>query len=202
MLAIWIRLPHASLKTAVVTAHRDRLLGETNAERPETLELRVRVLDSGHDLPVKPREPATASGRYPVMTRLVLAAAVAGAALALAGAVAFASGRAGAPPADTRQTVAAPIDDISVVVRESNPPQVSLKIRAGLPGGCAQRHSHAVSRSGDTITVTVLNSIPTGNPICTMIYGRYDLTIDLGSTFAVGTTYIVRVNDRTTTFKT
>jgi hypothetical protein len=44
--------------------------------------------------------------------------------------------------------------------------------------------------------------MPTGNPICTMIYGTYELTIDLGSSFTAGTTYTVRVNDTTTTFKT
>ena len=87
-------------------------------------------------------------------------------------------------------------------MRESAPPQVSLKITAGLPSGCAQAHSHQLTRSGNTITVTVSNSMPTGQPICTMIYGFYELTVDLGSDFAPGTTYTVQVNDKTTTFKT
>jgi hypothetical protein len=98
--------------------------------------------------------------------------------------------------------VPAPIDRLEVVMRESNPAQVALKITAGLPSGCAKQGSHSVSRSGDTVTVIVLNTIPTGNPICTMIYGQYDLSVDLGSNFAPGTTYTVRVNDKTTTFKT
>ena len=135
------------------------------------------------------------------MKRVVVAAVVGLAVILLAGAVAFAAGR-GGPAAPGRQTVAAPIDQIDVVIRESAPPQVALKIKAGLPGGCAQRDSHSVTRSGDTFTVTVLNSMPTGNPVCTMIYGTYDVTIELGSDFRIGGTYTVKVNDKTTTFKT
>lgn len=136
------------------------------------------------------------------MKRVAIAAVLGLAVIVLAGAVALASGLGDLNPAPGRQTVAAPIDGIDVVIRESNPPQVTLKVKAGLPSGCAQRHSHAMSRSGDVFTVRVLNSMPTGDPICTMIYGTYDLTIDLGRDFVIGTTYTVHVNDTTTTFKT
>jgi hypothetical protein len=136
------------------------------------------------------------------MKRAVVAAVLGMAVILLAGVVAFASGRVDLNPAPGRQTVPAPIDDIQVVIRESNPPQVNLKVKAGLPSGCAQRDSHTVSRSGDTFTVSVLNSMPTGNPICTMIYGTYELNIDLGRDLRPGATYTVKVNDKTTTFKT
>ena len=135
------------------------------------------------------------------MKRPLVILAVALAAVAVAGAAAaLAAGVGGAPPG--RQTVAAPIDDVQVLIRESAPPQVSARIVAGLPGGCAQRDSYSVSRSGDTITITVLNSVPSGNPICTMIYGTYELVVDLGTDFRAGGTYVLRVNDRTTTFRT
>ena len=136
------------------------------------------------------------------MKRLVVAAALSLAVILLIGAVAVASGRGEATPAPGRQTVAAPIDDVQVVIRESNPPQVTLNVKAGLPSGCAQRESHSVSRTGDTFTVRVLNSMPTGNVACTMIYGTYELNIDLGRDFRAGGTYTVNVNDKTTTFKT
>lgn len=136
------------------------------------------------------------------MKRLALAAALSFAAILLVGAVAFASARGGASPDPGRQTVPAPIDDLAVVIRESNPPQVTLNVQAGLPSGCAQRDSYSVSRTGDAFTVSVLNSMPTGNPICTMIYGSYKLDIDLGRDLRVGATYTVNVNDKTTTFKT
>lgn len=136
------------------------------------------------------------------MKRLVVAAALSLAPILLIGAIAFASGRADLTPAPGRQTVLAPIDDVQVVIRESNPPQVSLSVKAGLPSGCAQRESHSVSRAGDTFTVRVLNSMPTGNVACTMIYGTYELSLDLGRDFRAGGTYTVNVNDKTTTFKT
>jgi hypothetical protein len=132
--------------------------------------------------------------------RLLIGAGVALAIVAVAGAIALASGAGGGPAG--RQTVAAPIDDVEVLVRESNPPQVTARITAGLPSGCAQRDSHSVRRSGDTITVSVLNSVPTGNAICTMIYGTYLVTLDLGTDFRRGATYTIQVNDRTKTFKT
>jgi hypothetical protein len=100
-----------------------------------------------------------------------------------------------------RHTVAAPIDGLDVRVLESSPPQYMLNVRAGLPSGCAKQDSHAVSRAGDTITVSVLNSMPNGDPPCTMIYGSYELNINLGSDFVSGSTYTVRVNDKTTTFR-
>ena len=136
------------------------------------------------------------------MKRLVVAAALSLAAILLVGAVAFASGRGDLTPAPGRHTVPAPIDDIQVVIRESLPPQVTLNIKAGLPSGCAQRESHSASRSGDTFTVRVLNSMPTGDVACTMIYGTYELNIDLGNDFRVGGSYTVTVNDKATTFKT
>ena len=136
------------------------------------------------------------------MKRLVVAAALGLAAILLIGAVAFASGRGDLTPTPGRQTVPAPIDDVQVVIRESDPPRVTLNVKAGLPSGCAQRESHSISRTGDTFTVRVLNSMPTGDVACTMIYGTYELNLDLGRDFPAGATYTVNVNDTTTTFKT
>ena len=135
------------------------------------------------------------------MRRLALAAALALAAIALS-AVAYAAAAGRAPAAPDRRQVAAPIDKVDVLIRESNPPQVTAKIAVGLPSGCAKQDTYSVSRSGDTITISVLNTMPTGDPICTMIYGTYELNVELGSAFTVGTTYTLRVNDKTTTFKT
>ncbi len=138
------------------------------------------------------------------MKPAALAAALGLAAILLVGVVALAltSAPGGSGQTPGRATVPAPNDKVDVLIRESAPPQVTVKVVAGLPGGCAQRDSHSVSRSGDTFTLTVLNSMPTGNPICTMIYGTYELNIDLGREFRPGTTYTVRVNDKTTTFRT
>lgn len=96
--------------------------------------------------------------------------------------------------------VPAPIDRLDVRILESAPPRYVLNVLAGLPSGCAQKGTHTVDRTGDAITVTVLNSMPAGNPVCTMIYGTYELNIDLGTDFKRGVTYTVVVNDQKTTF--
>ena len=97
-----------------------------------------------------------------------------------------------------RHAVPAPIDRVEVFVQGTS---ASARISAGLPSGCARVDSHSLKRSGDTFTVTVLNSMPNGDPICTMIYGMYDLSIDLGSDLRPGITYTLVVNDKTTAFK-
>ena len=147
-------------------------------------------------------EPGIGPARSQDMSRraLLITGVVALAVLLAVGAYAMARGGATVPAPDARQTLPAPIDGLDVVVLESSPPQYRLVVKAGLPSGCAQRHSHAVSRAGETITVAVLNSLPAGDPACTMIYGMYELNVDLGSDFRSGVTYTVRVNDAVTTF--
>jgi hypothetical protein len=95
----------------------------------------------------------------------------------------------------------APIDGVEVLTLESFPPQYMLKVKAGLPSGCAEPLSHEVlPKLGNVVQVVVLNSLP-DNAICTAIYGMYDLNINLGSDFTSGQTYTVRVNEREITFK-
>ena len=105
-----------------------------------------------------------------------------------------------APSPPGRQEVLAPIDGVAVRTLESNPPQYMLNVRAGLPSGCAGQNRHEIQRVAGTITVTVFNWMPTGNPACTAIYGSYELNINLGSDFQRGTTYSVNVNDKSTSF--
>jgi hypothetical protein len=104
------------------------------------------------------------------------------------------------PSPSDRQAVPAPIDGLDIRVLESSPPQYVLSVRAGLPSGCAEKNRHELRRSAEAVTVTVLNWMPAGTPICTMIYGSYELSINLGSDFRPGTTYKVSVNDKMTAF--
>jgi hypothetical protein len=113
-----------------------------------------------------------------------------------------------APGAQTTATLAAdrkfelaPIDGAEIVVEESFPVQYAVHITSGLPSGCAQFADATVSRNGDEITITVRNTLPANGQIaCTQIYGTHETTVQLGSDFARGTTYRVRVNDRTLQF--
>jgi hypothetical protein len=100
-----------------------------------------------------------------------------------------------------RRVVPAPIDGVEVRVAQSAPPRYFAHIRAGLPSGCAQRHGSSVSRSGDVFQVTVTNTMPEGNVVCTQIYGSYELDVELPGPFVSGTAYTVHVNDKTTTFR-
>lgn len=104
------------------------------------------------------------------------------------------------PSPSGRQEVAAPIDRLDVRVLESSPPQYVVGVQAGLPSGCAEKNRHQVQRAAEVITVTVLNWMPTGTQACTMIYGWYELNINLGSDFRPGTTYNLLVNDKRTSF--
>jgi hypothetical protein len=103
-----------------------------------------------------------------------------------------------APPPGT-QIVPAPIDKIDVLIRESFPPQYGLEIIAGLPSGCAKPYSHEMTRQGNVIRVTILNTTVTAG-ICTLVYGMYEVNFDLGSDFQAGVTYTVHVNDKVHTF--
>jgi hypothetical protein len=105
------------------------------------------------------------------------------------------------PLPDDRKAEPAPIDGLDISVAESFPPQYFVHVQAGLPSGCAKQYGFEVSRDGDVITISVLNSVPADpGTICTAIYGIYELNIPLGSDFDSGHTYTVRVNDQETTF--
>lgn len=100
-----------------------------------------------------------------------------------------------------RRLVLAPID--AVAVNHIDTPAGTLyvvDVAAGLPSGCAQKGTHTVARRAEVITVTVLNSMPAGEPMCTMVYGSYELRVELGTGFDRGKTFTVRVNDKATSF--
>ena len=100
-----------------------------------------------------------------------------------------------------RTKVPAPIDSVEIAIAKSLPPQYSLQITSGLPSGCAAFDSLETKRDGTTITVTILNTIPSDSKVvCTMIYGTKQHTVELGSNFTAGTTYTVKVNEVTKTF--
>jgi hypothetical protein len=120
--------------------------------------------------------------------------------LAAVSAAACASATHISPSPSDRQAVLAPIERLEVRVLESSPPQYVLGVRAGLPSGCAEKNRHEVERVAEAISVTVLNWMPTEPRPCTMIYGSYELNINVGSDFRPGTTYSVIVNDKRTAF--
>jgi len=93
----------------------------------------------------------------------------------------------------------APIHEVRVDIAESWPLQVFVYIKGGLADGCTTFHKLTTERSGNTIDISVTVQRPK-DAICTQIYGFFEKTESLGSDFTAGETYIVNVNDETTSF--
>jgi len=93
----------------------------------------------------------------------------------------------------------APIDEVKVNIMKSNPPQIGLYIKGGLPDGCTTFHGIEITREDSTVNIKVTTQRPRGVS-CPAIYTNFEKDINLGSDFAVGTTYTLNVNNYTTTF--
>jgi hypothetical protein len=97
--------------------------------------------------------------------------------------------------------VAAPIDDLELITRESFPPQYAIRVVSGLPNGCHKFNGHELSRDGTNITIRVTNRVPTDpNVVCTQVYGQHEEVVELGADFESGAQYTVHVNEKTLTF--
>ena len=93
----------------------------------------------------------------------------------------------------------APIHEVEVLFMESFPVRVGVHIKGGLRDGCTTFSDVVVTREGDTINIEVTTQRPR-DAICTQVYGFFEENLNIGSDFALGTTYTLNVNDYTTTF--
>ena len=93
----------------------------------------------------------------------------------------------------------APIHEVQVNIAESYPPQVFVYIKGGLADGCTTFHDLTKERTGNTIDIEVTVERPK-SAICTQVYGFFEKNVALGSDFNSGETYIISVNDKTTSF--
>jgi hypothetical protein len=93
----------------------------------------------------------------------------------------------------------APIDEVTVNILKSNPPQISVHIKGGLPDGCTTFHSIETAREGNTINIKVTVQRPK-EVACPAVYTTFEKDVNLGSDFALDTTYRLNVNDYSTTF--
>lgn len=99
-------------------------------------------------------------------------------------------------PGEGRALVPAPIEDLSLVIRESYPPQYVLQVTSALPNGCAAFEGYTIDRQGSTISIEVWNSQPTQSVPCAMLYGYFPFSIELGTDFSSGQHVTVDVNGR------
>ncbi|MFC2042409.1 hypothetical protein ACFLTV_02825 [Chloroflexota bacterium] len=93
----------------------------------------------------------------------------------------------------------APIDEVKVYIMKSNPPQIGVYIKGGLPDGCTTFHDLEITREGSNVNIKVTVQRPRGVN-CPAIYNNFEKDVNLGSDFIFGTTYTLNVNDYTTTF--
>ena len=84
------------------------------------------------------------------------------------------------------------IDSVDVRILESSPPQAVAHVQGFLGDGCSEFHSLSQSRSGSTITLTILRQRPR-DAICTQIAKLYDADIPLEGQYPPGR-YVLRVN--------
>ena len=149
---------------------------------------------SGNDEPSEAEATATATATQPASTATAVRPTATSPAVVAPTATpqASAPGQPSTPPSNdpNRMRVLAPIDGARVQPVGGG---AVLRIQAGLPSGCAQSDGYEVQRAGTQIQVSVYNTIPKGDPICTAIYGMYEVSIPLDGLTA-GQQYTVRVN--------
>jgi len=85
-----------------------------------------------------------------------------------------------------------PVRDVSVLIAESQPVQVTVEVIGYLPDGCTTRHETQQSREGNTVTIQMTMK-RSKDKICTKVVTDIREQINIG-TFAPGD-YVVMVND-------
>jgi len=104
------------------------------------------------------------------------------------------------PPAvEETEILPAPIHEVKVNIAESDPPQVFIYIKGGLRDGCTSFHELETERRENDINITVTTERPK-DANCTQVYSYFEKNAGLGTDFISGETYVVNVNDQTTSF--
>ena len=87
----------------------------------------------------------------------------------------------------------AAVDSVQLLIRESFPVQVSVRILGNLPDGCTRLDRVTQERQGNTITVTVSTARPE-DLLCTEALVPFDKTVDLDVLGLKAGDYTVTVN--------
>ncbi len=72
------------------------------------------------------------------------------------------------------------IQSVDVLVAESAPPQISVKITGIIPDSCTKARDPETHRDGSTFTITIIGERPTGMA-CAQMVSLYEQTIQLGT---------------------
>jgi inhibitor of cysteine peptidase len=87
------------------------------------------------------------------------------------------------------------VEDISVLIMESDPVQVQVLLAGYLPDGCTTVHEVQADRKGDTFTVRIVTQRPDGDVACTMAIVPFDEQVDLDVAGLPAGEYTVRAGE-------
>jgi hypothetical protein len=92
------------------------------------------------------------------------------------------------------------IDRVEVRILETSPPRATARVEGILGDGCSELHSENQSRTGNTVTLTILRERPR-NAACTQQAKLYESDFTLQGEYPPGE-YVLRVNGVEKTFRT
>ena len=90
----------------------------------------------------------------------------------------------------------APVEEATVAVINTQPPQVELQIRGYLPNPCIEREPVAVAREGDEFHVLVAMNVLQTLVACIQVIQPFELTVPLDVTDLPNGRYTVDVNNK------
>ncbi len=94
----------------------------------------------------------------------------------------------------------APIHEVQISIAESFPEQIFVHITGGLADSCTIFHDLTTERTGNTIKIEVTTERPK-DAVCAQVYGYFAKSVNLGSDFTSGQTYMVDINGTTEAFE-
>ena len=98
---------------------------------------------------------------------------------------------------DGYKLVLAPIESLSL---NTSGDEYNLAVTYGLPSGCHTFEGYSVDGEDAMLTVQIHNRVPTGDVMCTQVYGTGEVIVPLGSGFDNDVTYTLDINGQRLSF--
>ena len=101
---------------------------------------------------------------------------------------------------DILLTSDAVLEDLAVMILESDPVQVRVSLSGYLPDGCTTIHEIRSSRDGDVFTIQIVTERPAGDVACTMAIVPFEEELPLDVAGLPAGAYTLRVDGMSETF--
>ena len=92
------------------------------------------------------------------------------------------------------------VEDLAVMIMESDPAQVSVSLSGYFPDGCTKIHEIRSSRDGDVFTIQIVTERPAGDVACTMAIVPFEEELPLDVAGLPAGAYTLRVDGMSETF--